>query len=301
MYENLEDVEHHSAIVDVTDRCNLRCKHCFYYREERDSEDMDRAAFLEGLRILRDRHKIQSMGWCGGEPLYRPEIVEEGVKLFPINQLFTNGTLPIPDVPGLMPFVSLDGTREVHDHVRGKGCYDRVMANVGASRAPLVMFAATFHRLNAACLEDMVAEIARITRPRVALLAMLFTPLRKYKKVKGYKHTEVQERALDFSWEERDRFLDRVISLKQEYPSHVANASVNLQMMKSENAHEAARRCNMPRRTLTLDLKLNRKLPCVLGSDVDCSKCGCPFPYEQEARRRSLKEKTFLELWNTAT
>ena len=67
-------------------------------------------------------------------------------------------------------------------------------------------------------------------------------------------------------------------------------------MMKRVNASEATTRCNMPQRTLTLDLKLNRKLPCVLGSGVDCSKCGCPFPYEQEARRRGLKEKSFAPI-----
>jgi hypothetical protein len=142
----------------------------------------------------------------------------------------------------------------------------------------------------------MVEEIIQIVRPRIALVVMLFTPLRNYKTVKGYKHTEVQEKALDFSWEERDRFLDRLITLKRQYPRYITNNEVNLQMMKSENAPEATRRCNMPRRTLSLDLKLNRKLPCVLGSSVDCSKCGCPFPYEQEARRRGLKEKAFMEV-----
>jgi hypothetical protein len=85
-----------------------------------------------------------------------------------------------------------------------------------------------------------------------------------------------------------------MIALKKKYGDFVGNQEANLEMMKSENAPEAARRCNMPKRTLTLDLKLNRKLPCVLGSDVDCTKCGCPFPYEQEARRRGLKDKTFL-------
>ena len=54
MYENLSGVQHRSAIVDVTDRCNLRCKHCFYYREEHESEEMEADEFLEGLRTLKD-------------------------------------------------------------------------------------------------------------------------------------------------------------------------------------------------------------------------------------------------------
>ena len=106
MYYNQSGVEHRSAIVDVTDRCNLRCKHCFYFREEQESEEMDGDEFLEGLRTLRDRHNIMSMGWCGGEPLFRRELVLEGAKLFRMNQLYTNGTLPLPVVRGLQPFVS---------------------------------------------------------------------------------------------------------------------------------------------------------------------------------------------------
>jgi MoaA/NifB/PqqE/SkfB family radical SAM enzyme len=290
MFEDLSGKEYHSSIVDVTDKCNLRCKHCFYFREERDSQEMDADEFLKGIEILQQRHKIISMGWCGGEPLYRTEVVKQGAKHFQMNQLFTNGTLPIPEIPGLIPFVSMDGTRELHDAVRGKGVYDKVIDNVKDSPASMVLFLATFHKLNQDCLEDMVAELSKIKNTAIAI--MTFIPLKKYKKVKGYSHTDTQIKDLDFSWDERDRFIDRVIALKSNYPAFVMNSEINLQMMKKENAIEATSRCNMPKRTLTLDLHLNRKLPCVMGGpDIDCSKCGCPFPYEQEARRRGLKDK----------
>ena len=36
MFTEREPREYHGAIVDLTDRCNLRCRHCFYYRNERD-------------------------------------------------------------------------------------------------------------------------------------------------------------------------------------------------------------------------------------------------------------------------
>lgn len=291
MYENLTGVQHKSAIVDVTDRCNLRCKHCFYFREEHDSREMNAEEFLEGLKILQRRHNIISMGWSGGEPLFRPEVVKNGAKLFAINQLFTNGTLPIPKIRNLMPFISLDGIRVIHDEVRGKGVYDRIMENLKTSPAKTVFFLATFHRANEKCLEAMVQELSDFGRPVVGLMAMLFTPLKKYKEIKGYEHSNTQKNIIDLSWEERDQIIDRLLELKRSYPKFLLNEAPDLEMMKSENAHEATSRCNMPQRTLTLDLNLNRKLPCVLGADVDCTKCGCPFPYEQEARRRGLKPK----------
>ena len=296
MYENLTGIKHRSSIVDVTDRCNLRCKHCFYFREEHDSEELDADDFLKGLRTLKERHSIRSMGWSGGEPLFRSECVVEGARLFQMNQLFTNGTLPIPHLPGLVPFISLDGTREIHDGIRGGGTYDKIMMNIKDSPAATVVFLATFHPLNEGCLEDMLGELSKIESPETAVLAMLFTPLKTYQGIKGYAHVETQKNVLDFSWEERDRFIDRLIALKKKYPAYLLNSEVNLEMMRSANAFEATSRCNMPLRTLTLDLKLNRKLPCVLGSKVDCSKCGCPFPYEQEARRRGLKDKSLMPL-----
>ncbi len=293
MYENLTGVQHKSAIVDVTDRCNLRCKHCFYFREEHDSKEMNADEFLEGLKILQKRHNIISMGWSGGEPLFRTELVQKGAKLFAINQLFTNGTLPIPKIRNLITFISMDGTRPIHDEVRGKGTYDKIMENLRTTPARTVAFLATFHRFNEHCLEDMVKELSEIGRPIVGMYAMLFTPLKKYKEINGYKHTQIQKTQLDLTWEERDQFIDRLLELRRSYPKFLLNEEAILEVMRSANAPEATSRCNMPQRTLTLDLNLNRKLPCVLGSDVDCTKCGCPFPYEQEARRRGLKGKDF--------
>ena len=291
MYENLSGVQHKSAIVDVTDRCNLRCKHCFYFREEHDSREMDAEEFLEGLKILQKRHNIISMGWSGGEPLFRPEVVQKGAKLFAINQLFTNGTIPIPKIRNLMPFISLDGTRPFHDEVRGKGTYDKIMENLKTTHIRTIFFLATFHKVNENCLEDMVKELSEIGRPVSGMMAMLFTPLKKYKEIEGYKDATTQKTQIDLTWDERDRIIDRLVALKRSYPKFLLNEVPVLEMMRSENAPEATSRCNMPQRTLTLDLNLNRKLPCVLGADVDCTKCGCPFPYEQEARRREIKPK----------
>ncbi len=291
MYENLSGVQHKSAIVDVTDRCNLRCKHCFYFREEHDSREMDAEEFLEGLKILQERHNIISMGWSGGEPMTRAEMVQKGSKLFKMNQLFTNGTMPIPKMRRFVYFISMDGTAAIHDEVRGKGTYEKIMKNLETTKAKPIVFLSTLHRNNEHCLEDMLEEFSKIGPPLIGISYMLFTPLKQYKELKGYQHSETQKKVLDLTWEERDQIINRLLELRQSYPKFLFNEDVVLEMMLSKNAKEATSRCNMPERTLTLDLNLNRKLPCVLGADVDCSKCGCPFPYEQEARKRGLKDK----------
>ena len=268
-----------SAIVDVTDRCNLRCKHCFYYREEHDSQELPLDELVAGLRALRDRHGIQSMAWCGGEPLYRRDAVEAAAPLFPLNWLFTNGTLPLPDLANVTVFVSVEGPREIHDRIRGRGTYDRIMANVARRPAGRpVVFLPTLHRLNAPYLEETVAELSKVAGACMGV--EFFTPLRSYPRIEGYPHVEIQKRDLDLTPEERDRLL----ALKRSHPGFIVVRDRVLELMRSDRAPACIERCNMARRCLTLDVRLERKLPCVLGRDVDCARCGCIFPYEQQAR-----------------
>lgn len=67
MFSRREPREYHGAIVDLTDRCNPRCRDCFYYRNERESRELPGEQLLRGLETLRHRHNIRSVEWCGGE------------------------------------------------------------------------------------------------------------------------------------------------------------------------------------------------------------------------------------------
>ena len=45
--------------------------------EEHDSREMAAEEFLDGLKILKERHNIISMGWSGGEPLSVDEMTDK--------------------------------------------------------------------------------------------------------------------------------------------------------------------------------------------------------------------------------
>jgi MoaA/NifB/PqqE/SkfB family radical SAM enzyme len=291
MYHEPEPREYHGAIVDLTDRCNLRCRHCFYYRNERDSREMADEELLRGLETLRDRHKILSMEWCGGEPLVRGELFEAGAALFPHNMLYTNGTLGIPKIGNVVTCVSLDGPPAMHDYVRGDGCFERVAHNLAGAENQTVLVLCTLNRANAAHLEEFLRSVEKLERPGLSLPVyfLIFTPLRSYREVKGYEHMAEQRDDLAFSWDERDRLLEEISRVRQKFPDRVLNNDLLLELMHSSNAGYCIERCNRSEVTLSLDLQLERKLPCVLGPDVDCSRCGCPFPYEREARKRGQR------------
>lgn len=289
MFSDDIDADIKSAIIDVTDRCNLRCKHCFYFREEHASEELSKEEFLKGIKGLRDKYNILHMSWCGGEPLFRRDIIEEGASYFPMNWLFTNGTLPIPDIPNLMVFVSIDGPEKIHDWIRGEGTFKKIMENVkNRPENKVVIFLPTINRINELYLEEMVEQLSRI--PNTFMGVEFFTPLKTYKDIPGYRYIEIQKEQLELSAQSRNQIIERLFELKKEYKGFIVVKDRVLELMLSKNAPRCIGACNMPRRCLTLDIKLNRKLPCVLGANVDCSKCGCIFPYEQQARREE-KEK----------
>jgi MoaA/NifB/PqqE/SkfB family radical SAM enzyme len=294
MFNEREPREYHGAIVDLTDRCNLRCRHCFYYRNERDSRELPDEELLRGLETLRDRHAIRSMEWCGGEPLVRREVFEAGAALFPHNMLYTNGTRDIPSIHNVTTCVSIDGPPDVHDYIRGDGCFERIARNLAGARDRTVIILCTLNRVNAPHLEDFLQSVERIERPGLSLpvFLLIFTPLRRYRDVEGYEHTAEQRDRLAFSWEERDRLLEEIGRARRRHPGRILNSDLVLELMHSSHAGYCIERCNRSRVTLTLDLQLDRKLPCVLGPDVDCARCGCPFPYEREARKRSQRRST---------
>ncbi|MBW2420859.1 MAG: radical SAM protein, partial [Deltaproteobacteria bacterium] len=127
--------QHRSALVNVTNVCNLSCKHCFVFRDEnpKDARDkIDDVTLLHQLRVLRDRHGIEFMLFMGGEPMIRRDVVLEGMKLFPMSAIVTNGTYGIPSVPGRIVTVSLDGPEASNDAIRGEGVFQKVKEAIHA-------------------------------------------------------------------------------------------------------------------------------------------------------------------------
>lgn len=73
------------AIINVTNRCNLHCEHCFVYRDGNPNEsqsprlEMSASEIVETLTFLKDRHGISLMLWMGGEPLLRKDVLAPGL------------------------------------------------------------------------------------------------------------------------------------------------------------------------------------------------------------------------------
>ena len=115
-------------IWNLTNRCNLRCRHCYSSADQRAEGELT----LEEIESVADElagEGVRLAVLSGGEPLLREDIFEiaellkrKGIRTY----LSTNGLLICEDNIGRIKEsfdyvgVSVDGTPEVHDSFRGR-------------------------------------------------------------------------------------------------------------------------------------------------------------------------------------
>lgn len=256
----------------VTNACNLRCRHCFVYREDTPNEPRDKmndASMLHQLEVLRDRHKIRSMLFMGGEPMIRSGLVLEAMNLFEKSSIVTNGTYGIPSVPGHLVTVSLDGPEDYNDRLRGEGVFQKVKQAIferDPNDGTTVMLQMTVTRENADAIEPFVEAVA--DWPIDGIAFSFYVPTKD-------DHGPLVWRDL----RERDEAVRTVMALKHRYPQIKTNLGT-LELMLSDRALESTgmrgENCTL-KRMLPLyvgDGGQFERTFCCYGNDVDCSRCG---------------------------
>ena len=168
--------------LEVTDRCQLDCAHCFAEREGQG----DLLSLEELERLFAEMASMGSfrLGLTGGEPLLRPDllqIIDAALARGLVPCLTTNGldlTEELARALGRRRLgwlnVSLDGaTPETHEALRGPGTFDRALAGIRLL-APYaeISVAMTLTTLNA----HEVAGVCRLARNQGAR-AVVFRPL----------------------------------------------------------------------------------------------------------------------------
>jgi Fe-coproporphyrin III synthase len=183
--------------------CNLKCLHCPFWSRKGPSLSFEGAS-----SAMRELHRlgVRIMIIEGGEPfLWKSDactlgdVVAEAGKLFFSVGVTTNGTFPI-EVDADVIWVSLDGLRETHDRIRGR-CFDRIMANIGASSHPRIYAHLTINRLNC----DEIPALVEYLAPRVKGITVQF----------HYPYEGVDGDELFLPFERRARVLDELIALKR--------------------------------------------------------------------------------------
>ena len=286
-----------TALVNVTNVCNLSCTHCFVFRADNPNlprDKMDDATMLEQLRLLRDKHGIKSMLFMGGEPMIRKKLVLEGVKLFERPAIVTNGTYGIPSVPGCLVTVSLDGPKHLSDPIRGDGVYKKVKESIFA-RDPddgtTVILQMSITRQNEPGIEEFVEEVK--DWPVDGIAFTFYVPTRDDNSGQGWHDLR-----------ERDEVVKRVIAVKEKYPGRMKANIGALKLMMSDVAlnytGEHGEHCLMMD---TLPLYMGdggnfERTFCCYGNDVDCTRCGAYSVFNTAYHRLELGEEDYAHRLN---
>ena len=129
------------VVWNVTQRCNLRCIHC--YAQARSQNSADELSFAEGKALLDDLagFGVPVVLFSGGEPLARKDLpdlaayaVQKGMRAV----ISTNGTLITAAVARNLQTIglsyvgiSLDGMQAINDRFRGvDGAFDAALNGI---------------------------------------------------------------------------------------------------------------------------------------------------------------------------
>ena len=202
------------ASFKLTYRCNLACRACpFHRRDGGNGASMTWDAAVRALEELKQRG-TRIVVFEGGEPfLWRDggwglrELVDYAKRRFLRVAVTTNGTFPL-DVPADVLWVSLDGTRDIHDGLRS-GSFARIWSNLEAAGVQrsgariLVHF--TMNRLNWRDLEPLAEQLTGLPAVK-GITLQLFYPYGQ------------GEDPLALSAGERREAVEAAIRLKGAYP-----------------------------------------------------------------------------------
>ena len=134
-------------VLSVTSKCNLRCIGCYAgaVGTVRSAPVQPGLDLRDWSRIVNDAVRLGVMAFiiAGGEPFMLPGIAklfrEHPDRLFLV---FTNGTALEPsdyeilkNCSNTVVVVSLEGDRDLTDHRRGKGVFDRALGSLDKLRA----------------------------------------------------------------------------------------------------------------------------------------------------------------------
>ena len=279
-----------AAMVNITNRCNLKCRHCFIYSDANPNSpkgEMSDAAMLYQLATLQKKFGILKMLWMGGEPLLRPGVLREGVKLFAANTITTNGTRELIELPNCTYVVSLDGPPAINDAIRGHGTFAKViktLAHLPDSFASTVMVQCVVTRTNEAGLEELVD---RLQPTRVQGMTFSFYVPRSNDEG---PHTWG-------SLERRDAAVRKAMALKDRYPDFIWNNRRSLELTLSPNAPAVTANCLSKKFVLPLYLEGDRFVTpfCCYGNDVDCDLCGAWVVFYMAAKFEASEWRSLLK------
>jgi MoaA/NifB/PqqE/SkfB family radical SAM enzyme len=264
----------HFVEVDVTDSCNLRCKHCYHFHGK-DNFKTQELSISVWVRRFKELYKsgIRSILLVGGEPALRIDVLMLADRTFPFVYVITNGTLKIPKEFKHKLYVSIDGTQETNDLLRGQGVFSRVIKNYSGDKRVVINMTIT---------NDNYTELEHVTK------------IAKENRFNGgvcnicAGGTDVGS-LMVVRKEEKENIIKELKRVKALYPRELLLTKA---MIKWYEYPDHRDKCYWGDEVLHFDVSWNKRR--CFGNNADCSNCGCLAGAFQNPLRmlRHLREAT---------
>jgi len=262
--------------ADIINICNLHCSHCYWWLNRKENDELTVEQWKDIIKKKFKKNHIFIITLIGGEPTLRPDVIELFAKEYP-NRIcvVSNGTFPLKKIPGVYFYwISIDGTEQVHDNIRGKGSYEKIRKNIldyieknGERAWKDIWISMTINSLNYKTVRDVIEE----WYPHVNKIGFQFhTPF-----MKG-----------DPLWfpfgPDRTNLVNEMITLKDKYEDdYIINPRNQLELMKRSWGGRGTTPIDCPTWSiLSVDHMGREKKPCCIGSaEKDsmkpiCEECG---------------------------
>ncbi len=298
------DVNRPLVVWNMTNRCNLRCKHCYIEAEDRSYKD--ELSTEEAREFIYDlgRMKAPVLLFSGGEPLIRKDLFELGTLaseqgLRPV--ISSNGTLiddevamKIKEAGFQYVGISIDGGRKTHDEFRNlDGAFDLALRGVRACKDNGIKTGIRFtvNKYNQDDLPEVLDIVERENIPRFCMYHLV------------YAGRGAEMAAMDTTTGEKRDILDyvgrRTLELHQK--------GIEVEILTTDNHADGIYLLNYikkhdPQRAEEVINLLKMHGGCSAGTkfaNVDPRGNVHPCQFWQDYTVGNIKEKPFSEIWTS--
>lgn len=211
------------SVIFISDKCNLKCKHCNVYARK-DPNIKTYTQIKEELQYSYNKGS-RFVDFEGGEPTiwkHGEYDINSLIKLakdigFFSTTVTTNAVKPFDGLQADSIWVSLDGLGHYHDQIRGEGVFDKLIKNIEASGHRHLNVNMVVNSINYESVDETIEFVKN--SPFIKSISINFhTP---------YEGTE----QLFLDWDIRCKVIDKVIGYKKKkYP--IINSVSGLKLMK---------------------------------------------------------------------
>ncbi|MGE5454543.1 MAG: radical SAM protein [Methylocystaceae bacterium] len=292
------------VVWNVTNRCNLSCRHCYIGAEDKSYQNELSTEEAEALVYDLAKMKAPVLLFSGGEPLIRKDIfhlarLATSLGVRPV--LSTNGTLINNEMAEKIKAsgfqyagVSLDGAPATHDLFRGRqGAFDQALAGIRACKEADVKTGVRFtiNRDNMGDLPELLDIVVREQIPRFCMYHLV------------YAGRAADMHKQDLNQEEKRQVMTYLINRTLE----LHEAGVEVEILTTDNHADGIflyhwLKENRPSRLNEVEDLLTMHGGCSAGTkfaNIDPRGNVHPCQFWQDYTVGNIREKPFSELWTS--